>query len=159
MKYYKKKIWKDMNSKNEHIRKNAEKKWYLNSQKYFRILEKIKCKIPEDLITAMEGSGYFHDYIIRSMNFLQDGTMNKKTFSILVENGDDAYRIEMYGVSKVKMALDGLGHGTFDRLEWGYCEMKIVNKEIKMSILCNISCEISIAFKRVSVKHDKPTPA
>ena len=101
MKYYKKQLWKQLNSSNEEEREKAKVKWHKNDAAYAKVYKDISKAFPADFIRAYSSHKGFHDYCILSF----DLSLAEKSCTIILTKGKSVICLTLKELKKCKLRL------------------------------------------------------
>ena len=154
MKYFNSDLW--MNIQNDKTRDEAEKQWNLNDKAYQKHYLQIREKLPKHFIKIYEKEYGFHDFIISEIRItpkIYKTKRNQVNIFITLNNAENQYVVEFKNVVSAKFNYADNIYCIGGNIAWGYTEFEILdNKQIKMSVLCDIKNEFEFVFTNVVIK-------
>lgn len=143
MKYFTSELWAAMHTSED--QENIFLEWKKNDQEYENYLKEIKNYLPLNFLDHYHKNEGFHDFEIRSLSVEET---NKLKMTLRKDAIGKAFLISFQPISECTITIRDKENMICGKLGWGYCEFELVSPDqLKLSILCDISNEISVTFK------------
>ena len=151
MNYLTSNLWRKLSSPDETIRQQANSQWDEAWQQYHDYMEeKVHKNISKKHWCTIIRCHDHHDSIINQIRI--DNCFYKKKPSL---------RVNIILDNKIQLQLINVTHCLFDiqnqsslpcgSFSWGYCEFELIDKKMKLSILCDISNQFDFEFDNIAI--------
>jgi len=148
MKYYRKELWREINSLDESTRTWAEQRWAMADVEYSNYFNKIKKYLPKSFVNIFNNHSGFHDYTINCIS-ITSGEKNNCEF--VLTSSPYTIHLVLYDVSKVQCDISGFSSCICGKLHWGYLEIEILSsRQIEVRILFDLENEMRIDCRKIS---------
>jgi hypothetical protein len=150
MRYFTTELWLKINDCDNDIRAQAENTWNRNSYLYHTEFEITQKYLPKRFVRGFLERKGLHDYTIEGIAVKKEG--RKYSCYIHLSNKTETVLLTMFGIKSFHINVNSFEYCILGELAWGYSEFEMtVNKDIRLSILCDIDNELQFEFESIKL--------
>ncbi len=151
MRFYTKELWSGIQSPDASVRETAEKAWRENGRAYAQCFEQIKPRFSKQFLKDYTNRSGLHDDRITDISLKKEKRGYSCVFTL--EDGDEVLELCLKKVGAVRIDVPTFTNCIQGALRWGYAEFAPVDeKTMNLSVLCDLTNELSLDFQTISLK-------